>query len=278
MKPMKPHSTVPELDTITYPTLASPKLDGIRGVMVEGKLLSFNQKSIPNNYIRTTLESLVGNTSFDGEIMVDGDFNDVQSVVMSQNHLQEKNFYFNVFDDYSNPSLQFYKRLEELDHVIGVMHHKHVRVVQHTLIHNKEDLQKYWDLQIVKGYEGGVVRAPGGKYKFGRSTMKEGLALKLKYFDDSEGVVIDYEETMHNLEPGTNKAENMVPSGMLGALWVSWRDKEFKISVTCDHTEKLRLWSIRDQLLGDMATFKYQGTSRYGVPRFPVYKAMRLPE
>jgi DNA ligase-1 len=37
-----------------------------------------------------------------------------------------------------------------------------------------------------------------GTYKFGRSTVRDNILLKVKRFLDDEAVVIDIEEKMHN--------------------------------------------------------------------------------
>ena len=59
------------LENIRYPVLASPKLDGIRGLPIpDGKrgvsMVSRNWKPIPNNFVRTWLEMNVP-AGLDGE-------------------------------------------------------------------------------------------------------------------------------------------------------------------------------------------------------------------
>jgi len=275
MIPMKPHRKVPELDTLEYPLLASPKLDGIRCVNVDGVPLSYEQKPIPNRFITDMLLRLLKYYDLDGELMIDGDFNQVQSVVMSFNHLEEEKFYLNVFDNFAWPNKPFYHRLESARRIVNIIDSRHVRFVEHILIHNPKDLQKYWELQVDKGYEGVVTRAVNGIYKFGRSTIKEGYARKLKHFDDDEGLIIGYEELMHNLDTSTNKLENQLPGDTLGALILSWQGKTVKVGSGFSAEERARLWAIRNDLCGQRATFKFQGVSRYDIPRFPVYKAIR---
>ena len=50
---------VKDLDKIDYPVYATPKLDGIRAVMIDGKLVSRNFKAIPNNFTRTKFEKIL---------------------------------------------------------------------------------------------------------------------------------------------------------------------------------------------------------------------------
>ena len=126
-----------------------------------------------------------------------------------------------------------------------------------------------------EGYEGAIVRDPHGPYKHGRSTMKQGWMLKLKHFDDDEAVILDTEELMHNDDTSTRKKENLVPGNTLGALVVQWKGEEFKIGTGFDASTRAELWAKRDALIGGFVKFKYQGTSSYGVPRFPVFLGLR---
>src|SRR5690606_34176502 len=58
-----------DLDKIRFPVLASPKIDGVRAVVLGGVVLSRNMKPIPNRHV----QSLFGNKVFgdlDGELVV----------------------------------------------------------------------------------------------------------------------------------------------------------------------------------------------------------------
>ena len=275
IKPLKPHSKIPDLDSLTYPVLASPKLDGIRCVIVDGKALSYNQKPIPNKFIRETLEELCGHLCLDGELMVDGDFNEVQSVIMSKYHHNQDKFFFNVFDNYSQPDKAFTQRFYDSCIQVKSIDSRHVRIVDHMIVHDSNELVNYWENQLKLGYEGAIVRNPNGRYKFGRSTIKEGLAFKLKKFNDDEAVIVGIEELMHNMDTSSHKVENLYGGDTLGSLVVMWGAKEFKIGSGFDHAERKRLWDQRHELIGKTVTFKYQELSTYGVPRFPVYKGIR---
>ena len=97
-KPMLAASKRPNLDDITYPKLMSTKLDGIRCVIKGGEALSRTLKPIPNEYTQQVLMGLaaLGLEGCDGELMVNGDFNAVQSAFMS--HSGKPDFTFYVFD------------------------------------------------------------------------------------------------------------------------------------------------------------------------------------
>src|SRR4051812_33650187 len=88
-------SAVENLDDIKFPVIASPKLDGIRCLKIDGKVVSRNFKPIPNRYIREALEYILPNGA-DGEIIVGKTFQDVSSGVMS--HDGEPEFIYHMFD------------------------------------------------------------------------------------------------------------------------------------------------------------------------------------
>ena len=218
MKAMLAASKIPDLDDINFPVLASPKLDGIRCLMVDGKAYSREGKLIPNKFVQSELAGLGG---LDGELMVRGDFEAVTSGIMSVEG--EPDFSYHVFDrwDLDDPFKNRYP-------LMGFKHPR-LRQVQQKVIRNKEDLNDFWDACILTNYEGVIVRDPFGEYKQGRSTLKEGGMLKLKKFKEAEGVITGYTEKMINLDTSTTKKENMVGANVLGALLLSWNDMEIKV-------------------------------------------------
>ena len=56
---------------IRFPVLATPKLDGVRCLMINGKALSRRFKLIPNPYIRKEIEKYFPD-GCDGELMISG--------------------------------------------------------------------------------------------------------------------------------------------------------------------------------------------------------------
>ena len=281
-RPMLACSTVPQLDSLRYPVYASPKLDGIRCVMLDGLAMSRNMKRIPNKHVFNALQALRMH-GFDGELMIDGDFNSVQSAFMSESGCPD--FYYNVFDyfgvdDFKRP---FKQRIETAHFKALEMGSKLIRVVPHVMVPNAAALSEYWDQCVEEGYEGVIIRDPNGPYKHGRSTMSQGWMMKLKHFEDSEAVVVGVEEMMHNANAAETNAlgytershcqDNLVPTGMLGALVVEWRGVQFKIGTGFDMNTRLNLW--QQDLVGKHVKFKYQELSKYGVPRFPVWLGFR---
>jgi len=282
MKPMLAASKTPALEDIQYPVLASPKLDGIRCLIINGVACSRNLKPIPNLFVQKELAKYHID-GLDGELMVEGDFNAVQSSIMSIHG--EPDFYLNVFDKFDYGGI-FVDRLAAASHmVVQARAPERLRMVEHYSIRTPEELMKKWELWIKEGYEGGMVRAVQGPYKHGRSTPKQGYLIKLKKWHDDEALVIGLEEGKSNQNEATtgnlgqtersSEASGMVLSGTLGSLRVVWNDIKFGIGTGFDAQQRQEIWDNPEKYVGQKVTFKYQELSKYDVPRFPVFKGFR---
>lgn len=288
---MKPLLAVEaNLETLRYPCYVSPKLDGIRVLIIDGKAVTRNLKPIPNRHIRETLEThAVVLNNFDGEIVVGSPtapdcFNKTSSAVMSFEGEPEFTYY--VFDrvtegSYDERWIDFLLSddLPEFPNfVVFIMQQK---------CHSHEDLNRLEEYLVSQGFEGIMTRSPEGVYKFGRSTTKEQILLKIKRFSDAEAVIVGFDERLHNANKATTNAlghtersshkDNMVPMDTLGALIVKSEDFEetFKIGTGFDDETRKQIWDNREAYLGKLVKFKYQKAGVKDKPRFPVYLGVR---
>lgn len=277
------------LDQVKLPCYASPKLDGIRCLIIEGRVLSRSFKEIPNNYIRECLKD--EKSGQDGEILTytDGeldDFNTIQSKVMREDG--EPDFVFAVFDYVADElTVPFSTRIEQLkalDNESGI-----INLVPTVLVKDLKNLKALEELWVNDGHEGIMIRSPEGRYKCGRSTLKEGILLKFKRFDDSEAEILEIREQETNIgEKGINelgktkrshKKADKAPAGTTGEFWV--RDihnkKEFGVGTGIGLTKELRqeIWDNKEKYIGKMIKYKYQGFGTQGKPRFPSFQGFR---
>ena len=287
--------TVEDVNSINYPVLVSPKLDGIRILKIDGNIVTRKFKPLPNTYTRQWLEKYLPD-GFDGELILrhDMSFNACQSAFMSQDG--EPDFKFMIFD-YVSSSLdtEFQYRFADLRETmikkvwmqIGTL--QMLDIVPHYFVNSAEELMVKEAEFVSQGYEGLMLRRPSGKYKCGRSTVKEELLLKVKRFEDSEAVVLDVLELMHNSneketdELGMSKRSKaqagMVPAGMLGKFAV--RDIksgiEFEIGTGLGLTQELRkeIWDNKTKYLGKLVKYKFQPAGVKEKPRFPVWLGFR---
>ena len=274
------------IQSIKYPVLCTPKLDGIRALIIGGQAVSRKFKPIPNNYIREKLKGLPNN--LDGELItytngVRDNFNIVSSKVMSEDG--EPEFTYEVFDYVKDNLTKSYdSRISDLVNItLPEFCHKLIPF----LMENEKELLSIETRFLESGYEGTMLRTLDGPYKCGRSTPKEAYLLKMKRFEDSEAIIIGFEERMHNTNEATKDAfgrtersshkDNMIPMNTLGALRVQdiKTNKEFKIGTGFDDATRQRIWDNKIKLMNKIVVYKHQPSGSDELPRFPVFKGFR---
>lgn len=284
-KPMLAY-TIEDVGTISFPALASIKLDGIRCVIVDGVAYSRSMKPIRNRFVQWVLGRVEFN-GLDGELVVGNVFaKDCYSAsysgVMSEEGKPDFTFY--VFDSFSCPTHAYSDRIKGL-----AINHPRIMVLDQELVQDQDSLLAYEQVLLAKGAEGVMVRDPKGKYKFGRSTAREGLLGKLKRFVDAEYKVVGFTERMHNTneavvnalgytERSSHKA-NMVGRGDLGTLICEMQDgTTFEVGTGFDDATRAEIWSNQPQYLGKMAKVKSFPVGVKDRPRFPVWLGWRHDE
>jgi len=287
MKPLLAE-TVDDLSILQYPVDASQKLDGIRCLVIDGVAVSRNLKAIRNSYVQSILAKpeLLG---FDGEILVGSPrdpmcYRNTASGVMSEDG--QPDFVFYVFDMWNKPDMNYTDRRIELQNQYDkITDKKHIKLLPDLHCKNVQDLIDFEKKCSDEGYEGVMVRDPKGRYKHGRSTLKEGILLKVKRFIQDEFVIEGFTERMKNnnekktnalgrSERSTHK-ENKAGRGDLGALVCSKNGQSFTIGTGFTDAERQEIWDNQEKYLGAIVTCKFFEYGEYVVPRFPVFVGFR---
>ena len=273
-----------DVTKINYPVLGTPKLDGIRGLMVDGKALTRSFKPVPNKFVREKLERTCPD-GFDGELVLKGKpFNETSSAIMSEDG--EPDFTFVVFDYCLDAKETYQMRMAWLSAHAPI---PNVEYLLPTTINNAAELDQFEEKCLADGYEGIIFRSCNSPYKFGRSTEREGYMLKLKRFTDSEAVILSLNEQMHNNNEATKDVfghtdrrscqENLVPADTLGKFWVRdiYSGAEFGIGTGRGLTKELRkeIWTNKFNYVGKLIKYKSQKFGEKDVPRLPVFLGFR---
>lgn len=284
-----------DLDQLKYPLLATPKIDGIRCIIIDGVAMSRSLKPIPNAYI----QSILGRADFnglDGELLVGNTFQHATSGIMSEDGTPA--FTFHVFDDCCRPELSYVNRVFAMKQRYLALRNsafvvsEFLQILMPVTLRSREELDAYSAQELAKGFEGVMVRLPSSPYKQGRATFKEGYLTKIKPFEDAEATVIGFEERMHNGNEATTNAlgrtersshkENLVPMGTLGALICSnqakWPGVTFNLGTGFDDATRAYIWANRDRAIGTTVKFKYQAIGTVDKPRIPVFEGFRSAE
>lgn len=284
LAPSKSAHKVPGLDKLIYPLMASPKLDGIRATVHNGKLLSRTLKEIPNAYAQTLFNQLP--EGMDGELILGEPthkdvYRDTVSAVMSQDG-QPEDLRMWLFDNFT-----YQGGFETRFKLLSVRGWNRVGIVPHVIIESVSDLEKYEEDALQQGFEGVMLRSLTGEYKQGRATSKQAIILKLKRFVDAEAVILGTYEEMHNGNESfenelgrtarSSHQENLVGKDTLGGFEVedTKTGVQFKIGTGLDKALKEKLWSRRKKLIGQIVKYKYFPTGSKDKPRHPVFLGFR---
>ena len=281
--------TVKDYSKIIYPIIATPKLDGIRCLMIDNTPVSRNFKKIPNKYISRVLPD-IAHDGMDGELLLSGNrpFNEVSSAIMSFEG--EPDFEYHVFDFVNGFSLSTYEyqvRLELLQNTVAKINSDKIIFVPTQLIENEDQLLSAEENAILSGYEGLMIRNPAGIYKFGRSSEKERILLKIKRFEDSEAEIIGFEEKRSNQNEKTtdafgysarsSKKEGIIRVNTLGKFFVKDIHTGVEFSIGSGFTDEFRdmVWADKDKFVGKIVKYKFQPAGVKDSPRFPVFLGFR---
>lgn len=292
----------PDTSKLSYPLYASPKIDGVRALVIGGTLLSRSLKPIPNAFVssRFSLSALSG---LDGELILGEPtapdvFNVTSGALRREDGEPDARFY--CFDDFTDPELPYDQRLSNLQARCDGL--KHCVGLNVAVVEREGQLLAYEAQCLDKGYEGLILRSPGGTYKFGRSTLKEGGMLKLKRFQDDEAQVVGIYEEMHNgneakrnelgrTQRSTHR-EGLVGKATAGGFLLLYHGVHFKCGTGLTDAEAALWWGRRKpkpltiKLEGEtlvyyelkrpvVVKFKHFAHGAKDRPRHPVYLGVR---
>jgi len=293
MKPMLLERKNPDIYTLRYPLYISPKLDGIRCVITEDGPKTRTLKPIANKFIQKEL-GFMSLKGLDGELIV-GPPNDKDVFNTTTRGVRkvdgEPDFTYYVFDFWDQPTTKYGSRIAELEYFVHDIHPR-VKFLKSTLVDTPEELLQVEQDTLNLGYEGIIIRAGDGLYKFGRTTMKEHNAYKLKRFEDAEAYVIGMVPKYRNdNEAFTNelgrtarskKASGLVELETMGALIL--RDVETGVEFQCGSgfdDEQRKWWYLNwHRMMADKALVVYKKflIGEKDKPRHPIFKGVRMVE
>ena len=284
-----------DLTALPYPLYASPKLDGVRGGVQGGILVSRNGRPIAN----AAAQNLFGRKVYEG---LDGELTagpssgpDVFNRTVRVTQRRDANaadLRFNVFDCHDR-STTFTRRYDELRATMSQCAGVGIHIVKQTLIAAPRGLTKaegaaacaaqlqvFEEKCLAQGYEGVMLRRDtAGPYMEKRSTLREFALVKFKRFDYSEARIVAIHPLEHNLTNGktatgarsTKRSGITVDASQIGSATV--RDVksgvEFNISVSGDALRAWPGWQHHGNWLNIKIRYKFFPTGNVAKPRFP---------
>lgn len=284
-----------------WPVLVQPKIDGLRLLASVGETGEIELKTRKNKYhphlqhIRTEVMRLMSylppEMTLDGEIWSPNlSFQEITSIGNSnliKRDPREELLQYHVFDiadggqfttkervellEYAFICYERKRREEYLTSLLPFLKDRKVRktileyvysdvicLVKSEYARSPEEVLELHSIYTSKGYEGVMLRETNAFYQEGR----RGSLYKYKDFYDDEGKIVDVHAAAGNQE---------------GAIIfeVEYRGKRFRAVPKMSIEERRRAYAEKETYLGKLVTFKYQGLTKDGIPRFPVCIGVR---
>jgi DNA ligase len=232
----------------------SEKYDGVRGYWDGEKLLTRSGTVIhPPAWFTAHWPK----TPMDGELWAGRGQFDMASATIRQQPADDdawRHIQYMVFDVPGQPG-SFDERLPALKRLIAELNVPWVRAVRQYKVADEAELQRQLDDVVQGDGEGLVLHRGASRYHAGRSEDM----LKFKPFDDAEARVIEQ-------VPGKGKY-----TGMMGALLVEMPNgTRFRIGTGFSDAQRRNPPPV-----GSVVTYRYQGMTSGGKPRFARFMHIR---
>lgn len=292
MKPMLAGKFVEKKVANKLPLFAQPKYDGIRMMVRDGTAFTRAIKEIRSKQIqdwtwkhRDILEGIDGEVIC-GEPTAPDCYRRTSSSVMSYYKPDEFKFY--VFDKWDNTGPYIHRKNTIAKIADSAIYE--IVITPSVFIQTMEQLQEYEQDMISEGHEGVILRSPWALYKEGRGSPIQCELIKMKRFIDTEAVITDFHELMHNNNEATidnlgrtersSHKEGLIPMNTLGAVeavgyWEDGTSYNVRIGTGFDEVQRQEVWDRRHTHIGKIVKFKYFGSGMKESPRFPVFIGFR---
>lgn len=302
-----------DLTKVRFPVWVLPKIDGVRALCQDGKLVGRSGKAFKNK-LNTAFYSDPRFTGFDGEMVVariwgDGICAETTSALSTIKGTVETRWCLfdhlpdecEIHGPYSDRYLTLVRRVSRLYDEDPTLRER-LWVVPYTAAYSIEEVREIANFHVENGYEGSILRDPNGLYKHGRATANEANYLRLKEFMDAEILVTEVVEgrtnnnelkaTPHGYSERSTHTGNMMPNGMVGSLrGTALQDvtaggrvvitKGQLIEVAAgkmSHAERKKYFKDPDTIVGKIAKYQFFPVGIKDKPRFPTFQTLRAPE
>lgn len=231
----------------------SEKLDGIRARWDGYQLISKNGYafSVPEWFTRRFPRVVM-----DGELWIGRNrYEEISSITSKQTPDKRWSRVTLMLFDLPEHKGDFSERLRAMQQLVISADSTYLAVIKQLRMNSNSELMAHLQTLIDAGGEGLMLHHQASLYTNGRS---ENL-LKLKPFEDAEATVIAY-------KPGKGKFK-----GLLGSIKVrNDQGKEFYIGSGFNMQQRQKPPALLSRV-----TYKHNGLTKNGVPRFPVFLRVR---
>jgi len=297
--------------TLQYPLIGSFKLDGFRASFYEGQMRTASLKPFSNIHVNEKFAPIVNwvaretratglNPLLDGELLAASTpFNVFSGIFRSDEMPLPEDTKFFMFDSVFNGNFEeaFDIRMGRINTMVQCFPNL-ITGVEQKVLWSPEEVVAYYEkaLAWVEMYEGEehfvcdglILRAPKGRYKCGRGTMREGLIYKLKPYQTFDAKIIGVEEGT-NVDPKAAKKINelgysetskkkgdRIPGGWAKNFIVKHEGgPQLAVAIKNTKEQKFYIWQHQDEFVGKTIEYKGLMVGAVDLPRHPTQVRMR---
>ena len=245
-----------ELKKVTYPCYVQPKLDGMRALAVEEKLISRTGKLIDTlgHIDLSSFEDLV----LDGELYAHGfSFQENMKLIKKYRQGDTERVKYHVYDVVMNAP--FSERLAVLENLRSTLNDDQIELVHTYKVDNEEEIRNYHIEFVAQGYEGTMIRHSDEGYTVNKRSSQ---LLKYKDFIDEVFTIID-------IVPSESRPDQ-------GVIVCASAKGSFNCGMKFSHFERKMMLTMKGEYIGQPAEVRFFEYTDGGLPRFPVCVGFRL--
>ncbi len=288
-------------EDVKYPQLISTKMDGLRCIITDGKVLSRTFKPIQNLSLVKRLQPLV-EFAKKNDLLIDGElyspdipFNALSGEIRRIDSEAPASIKFHAFDclDPKQLNMEAGDRYAVLCKFVSDFMktnenaNKLITVVQQDIVYNAEEVMATYETYLERGFEGAILKSPTSKYKFGRVTVKSGDGYKLKPYMSFDAVIIGIEEATVAREGSEKKLdafghsktsaklEDRIPCGKAASFIVMFEGFECRPTLPKTDEEKIYIFEHQSEFIGRPIEFGGMRVGSKDRVRHPKYLRMR---
>jgi len=238
------------IETISYPRIIQPKLDGVRCLALkhDDRYIMISRKGEIFNlpYILNEVKHLIDKyTILDGELYIHGKpLSEISGIARKQmpDMFGEK-LQYHIYDlgNKNNNSM----RITMMKNIVET---EIVKVVASTKVYNTNEVNQLHDIYVEGGYEGAILRDMFGFYEFG---FRSNNLLKVKKYLDAEFELIGFDIKLNDIDT-------------LNGVFITEDEKEFKVKLKGTREERKRQYN--DRFIGNWYTIRYLNLSVNNIP------------
>lgn len=265
---------LPIITNIKYPCYIQPKLDGYRCIYKNGAMFSRAGKPFGNDNLPNYFNKLfqVEDYVLDGELYCDGiNFNKLQTILNTYDAPLPNALKFVVYDcipvkDWEAQSCKkpYSERIRNVREVVASIadHKKVIDIANDEASSAKEAIDLYKNY-LKKGYEGAMIKAIDGQYRWKRVTLRSGEMLKVKPF-----TTVDLKVT--GIYAGEGNFQ-----GMAGGVVIDFNGHAVRCGSGFDIDTRKEMAKSPDSYIGRTIEIKYFEETEDGSLRFPTFVRWR---